>query len=104
MEQVRAGVWSIPVPIPDNPLRYTLSYLIEHDRGVLMVDTGWDHPEAWRALQAGLASCEIPLSAVTAILVTHVHPDHHGLSRAVREASGAWIGMHEHEDAILARQ
>jgi hypothetical protein len=31
-----------------------------------------------------------------------VHPDHHGLSGAVRERTGAWIGMHEREDALLA--
>ena len=30
VERVVPGVWSVPVPIPDNPLRYVLSYLIEH--------------------------------------------------------------------------
>jgi glyoxylase-like metal-dependent hydrolase (beta-lactamase superfamily II) len=102
VEQVTSGVWSVPVPIPDSPLRYVLSYLIEHQSGFVMVDTGWDHPDSWRALTAGLESCEIPMSAITTILVTHVHPDHHGLSRAMREQSGAWIGMHEREDAFLA--
>jgi glyoxylase-like metal-dependent hydrolase (beta-lactamase superfamily II) len=103
VEEVAAGVWSLPVPIPDNPLRYVLSYLIEHRSGVVMVDTGWDHPESWRALSDGLAACGVPVSAVSAVVVTHVHPDHHGLSAAVRERSGAWIGMHEREDAWLAR-
>jgi glyoxylase-like metal-dependent hydrolase (beta-lactamase superfamily II) len=102
VEKVTSGVWSVPVPIPNSPLRYVLSYLIEHESGFLMVDTGWDHPDSWTALTAGLESCEIPMTAITAILVTHVHPDHHGLSRAVREQSGAWIGMHEREDAFLA--
>jgi glyoxylase-like metal-dependent hydrolase (beta-lactamase superfamily II) len=103
VEQVSAGVWSVPVPIPDNPLRYVLSYLIEHASGFVMVDTGWNHPDSWRALQAGLDACQIPITAVTAVLVTHMHPDHHGLSAAVREASGAWIGMHEREDEMVAR-
>jgi glyoxylase-like metal-dependent hydrolase (beta-lactamase superfamily II) len=103
VEEVTSGVWSVPVPIPDNPLRYVLSYLIEHPSGFVMVDTGWDHPDSWAALVAGLKTCDIPMSAVTAVLVTHVHPDHHGLSAAVREQSGAWIGMHEREDALLTR-
>jgi glyoxylase-like metal-dependent hydrolase (beta-lactamase superfamily II) len=98
---VASGIWSIPVPIPDSPLRYVLSYLIEHDAGFLMVDTGWNHPESWRVLQAGLAECEIPMTAITAVIITHVHPDHHGLSEAVREQSGAWIGMHEREADFL---
>ncbi len=102
VEQVTSGVWSVPVPIPDSPLRYVLSYLIEHGSGFVMVDTGWNHPDSWQALTAGLDSCGIPVTAITAILVTHVHPDHHGLSGAVRERSGAWIGMHEREDAWLA--
>jgi len=90
------------VPIPDNPLRYVLTYLIEHQSGFLMVDPGWNHPDSWTALTTGLAAAQIPMSAITAVVITHVHPDHHGLSGAVREQSGAWIAMHEREDAWLA--
>jgi len=103
VEEVTGGVWSVPVPMPDSPLRYVLSYLLEHRSGVVMVDPGWNHPESWQALTAGLDTCGIPMSAVTAVVITHVHPDHHGLSGRVRELSGAWIGMHEREDALLAR-
>jgi glyoxylase-like metal-dependent hydrolase (beta-lactamase superfamily II) len=102
VEEVTSGVWSVPVPMPDSPLRYVLSYLLEYRSGVVMVDPGWNHPESWQALVAGLETCAIPMSAITAIVITHVHPDHHGLSGAVREASGAWVGMHEREDALLA--
>ncbi len=102
VEEVTGGVWSIPVPIPDNPLRYVLTYLIEHQSGFLMVDPGWNHPDSWTALTTGLAAAQIPMSAITAVVITHVHPDHHGLSGAVREQSGAWIAMHEREDAWLA--
>jgi glyoxylase-like metal-dependent hydrolase (beta-lactamase superfamily II) len=103
VEEVASGVWSVPVPVPDNPVRYVLCYLIEHDSGVVMIDPGWDHPDSWQALTAGLERCGIGWSSVTAVLVTHIHPDHHGLSGAVREASGAWIGMSEREDAMVAR-
>ena len=34
------------------------------------------------------------------MLVTHIHPDHYGLAGRVREASGAWIGLHP-EDAVM---
>ena len=54
VEQVRPGLWSIPVPIPDNPLRYVLVYALELDGGgVAIVDAGWDTDEAWGALTPG---------------------------------------------------
>jgi glyoxylase-like metal-dependent hydrolase (beta-lactamase superfamily II) len=104
VERVTGGVWSVPVPIIGNPLRYVLSYLIEHDAGFVMVDPGWNHPDSWQALTSGMSACEIPMSAVTAILITHVHPDHHGQSGKVAEQSGAWVGMHPAEDAFLERR
>jgi len=104
VEQVTPGVWSVPVPMPRNPLRYVISYLIEHDAGFVMIDPGWNAPESLQALTSGLETSGIPVTAVTAILITHVHPDHHGLSGAVRERSGAWVGMHEKEDSFLSLQ
>jgi glyoxylase-like metal-dependent hydrolase (beta-lactamase superfamily II) len=104
VEKVASGVWSVPVPIIGNPLRYVLTYLIEHDSGFVMVDPGWNHPDSWQALTSGMATAEIPMNAVTGILVTHMHPDHHGQSGRVRDASGAWVGMHPAEDSFLERQ
>ena len=41
------------------------------------------------------------LRDITGIVVTHIHPDHHGLSGWVREQSGAWIAMHAAEAETL---
>jgi glyoxylase-like metal-dependent hydrolase (beta-lactamase superfamily II) len=103
-EQVRPDLWSIPVPIPGNPLRYTLSYLIAGDSGLVLVDPGMDTEPTWQALQAGLAEAGAAVTDLTGIVVTHVHPDHHGLSGRLREQSGAWIAMHPVErDSLPAR-
>jgi len=101
VEQVRPGLWSIPVPIPDNPLRYVLVYALELDGGgVAIIDAGWDTDEAWGALTAGLATAGGSMADVRAVLVTHIHPDHYGLAGRVRSASGAWIGLHP-DDAVM---
>jgi len=101
VEQVRPGLWSIPVPIPDNPLRYVLVYALElGGGGVALVDAGWDTDEAWAALTSGLATAGGSIADVEAVLVTHIHPDHYGLAGRVREASGAWIGLHP-DDAVM---
>jgi glyoxylase-like metal-dependent hydrolase (beta-lactamase superfamily II) len=101
VEQVRPGLWSVPVPIPDNPLRYTLSYAFTGDAGTQIVDPGWDSAAGRRALTDGLATAGVTLGDVTGIVVTHIHPDHHGLSGWVREQSGAWIAMHAAEAETL---
>ncbi len=101
VEQVRPGLWSIPVPIPDNPLRYVLVYALELDGGgVALVDAGWNTEDAWSALSDGLATAGGSMSDVRAVMVTHIHPDHYGLAGRVREASGAWIGLHP-ADAVM---
>ncbi len=101
VEQVRPGLWSIPVPIPDNPLRYVLVYALElRGGGVALVDAGWNTDVAWDSLNEGLAAAGGSIDDVRAVMVTHIHPDHYGLAGRVREASGAWIGLHP-ADAVM---
>ncbi|QHF93683.1 hydrolase [Streptomyces sp. NHF165] len=97
------GVWSIPVPIPDNPLGHTLVHLIDTDAGPVLVDTGWDDPDSWQSLVDGLAACGTDVQALHGVLITHHHPDHHGLSARVREESGAWIAMHPADTDVVRR-
>jgi glyoxylase-like metal-dependent hydrolase (beta-lactamase superfamily II) len=94
VERVRAGVWSIPVPIPDNPLRYVLVYALECRDGVALVDAGWDDDRSWQALVDGLGAAGFAIGDVRAVLVTHFHADHLGLAGRVREASGSWVALH----------
>jgi glyoxylase-like metal-dependent hydrolase (beta-lactamase superfamily II) len=102
VEQVRPGIWSVPTPFPHSPLRYVLAYLVETERGPVLVDTGWPSGEAWDGLVAGVAATGHQITDVAAVLVTHFHADHFGLAHRVREASGAWVGMHPADAAILS--
>ncbi|MEV0899107.1 MBL fold metallo-hydrolase [Actinoplanes sp. NPDC049802] len=103
VERLPGGLVSVPVPIPDNPLRYTLSYLIPGDDGLVVVDPGWDSDTGWQALTAGLAEAGATAADVTGVVLTHVHPDHHGLTARLRDASGAWVAMHPAERDQLRR-
>ncbi|MFD6879214.1 MULTISPECIES: MBL fold metallo-hydrolase [unclassified Streptomyces] len=97
------GVRGIKVPIPDNPLGHTLVHVLDTDRGPVLVDTGWDDPASWDALTAGLGALGLAVADVHGVVITHHHPDHHGLSGQVREASGAWIAMHAADTEVVVR-
>ncbi|MEU6536769.1 MBL fold metallo-hydrolase [Streptomyces sp. NPDC047000] len=99
----RGGVRSVEVPIPDNPLGHTLVYVVDTDRGPVLIDTGWDDPASWDTLVAGLTACGTSVAEVYGVVVTHHHPDHHGLVGRVRDASGAWIALHAADAAIVRR-
>ncbi|MGI5203570.1 MBL fold metallo-hydrolase [Spirillospora sp. CA-108201] len=101
-EDLGGGLWSVPVPIPNNPLSYTLVYAVESPRGPVLIDAGWQHEDAWTALRDGLGTFGIDVADVYGVVVTHFHPDHAGLAGRVRETSGAWVAMH-HSDAAIVR-
>ena len=101
VERVRPGVWSIPVPIPMNPLRYVLVYAFETDQGIYIVDAGWNTDEAYDTLCAGLVTAGASVDDVRGVMVTHIHPDHYGLAGRVRETSGAWVALHPADAALI---
>ncbi|MHB8263937.1 MAG: MBL fold metallo-hydrolase [Acidimicrobiales bacterium] len=101
VEDLGSGLWSIPVPLPDNPLRYVLVYALELDEKLAIVDAGWNTEDAWETLTAGLESIGASVRDVRAVLVTHIHPDHYGLAGRVKEESGAWIALHPADAALI---
>lgn len=103
VEQVRSDVWSIPVPIPDNPLRYTLSYLFIGPE-TLLIDPGWDSDLGWQALNLGLAQAGIEPRSIAGIVITHAHADHHGMTHRLTDSIDAWVGMHPKDSESLAAE
>ena len=95
VEQVRPGLWSIPVPMPRNPLRYVLIYALALPDGLALIDVGWDSEESWRALVDGIAQTGHHVTDVRYAAITHLHPDHFGLAPRLREVSGAALAMHQ---------
>lgn len=100
VEQVRPGLWSIPVPLPI-VLRYVLVYAFETDRGPYIVDAGWNTDDAFEALSSGLTEAGFSVTDVRGVMVTHIHPDHYGLAGRIRETSGAWIALHPADAELI---
>ena len=94
----------MPVPIPNNPLRYVLVYVFEVGGGCVLVDAGWNTDDAYDTLVAGLGTAGFAIGDVRGVLVTHIHPDHYGLAGRVREASGAWVALHPADAALIGER
>ncbi len=101
VEQIRPGLWVVPVPIPMNSLRYVLVYVFATERGAYLIDAGWNTDEAFDALTEGLRQAGFAMSDVRGVMVTHIHPDHYGLAGRIREASGAWISLHPADARLI---
>ncbi len=97
VERVSPNVWSIPVPFPNNPMRYTLSYLSIGIGEAVLVDPGWNSDLGWQHLVEGLSQAGISPTDLTGIVATHFHSDHLGMAGRLRTASGAWLGIGENE-------
>lgn len=100
--RVRDGIWMLPIPMAHNPMRYTLSYLVEDDRGGLhVIDPGWPSPDTDERFAGFLAGIGHPVDDVATVTVTHHHPDHAGAAQELRRASGAAVLMHLDESETL---
>jgi glyoxylase-like metal-dependent hydrolase (beta-lactamase superfamily II) len=96
MVRILDGIYQLKVPLPGD-LGDTNVYLISGSEGWLMVDTGWESPEALSALRSELAQGGIELEDISSIIITHFHPDHIGLAKAIQEESGAKVLLHREE-------
>jgi glyoxylase-like metal-dependent hydrolase (beta-lactamase superfamily II) len=79
------GVRRVTLPMPVGP-RHVHCYLVAGADGWTLVDTGLGLPDASKRWAEILAELDRP---VTAIVVTHFHPDHVGAAADVARLTGA---------------
>ncbi len=91
--EVAPGAWKITVPIPF-PLRTVNMHALVGNNGWALVDAGMGLPDSRAAFTAGLQRAGLSINNLKAIVLTHHHPDHIGLSGELQEQSGAKVYMH----------
>lgn len=91
--EVDKNIWKLQVPIPF-PLRDVNMYALIGPEGWVLVDAGMGTPDARAAFSAGLRSAGLQIERLQAIVLTHNHPDHIGLSGELQAQSGAAVYIH----------
>ena len=100
--RVLDGVHQIKIPVPGGAAFDTNVYLIEGGDGHIMVDSGWDSQESLFALQEGVRGANLKLRDIKTVVITHIHPDHYGLSGKIKQICGAQLAMHRIDASFIS--
>jgi glyoxylase-like metal-dependent hydrolase (beta-lactamase superfamily II) len=96
------GVHQIKSPGPGDASLYTNVYVIEGGDGHILVDSGWDSQESLWALQEGIKATNLKLRDVKKVVITHMHPDHYGLSSKIKQICGAQVAIHRIDAGFIS--
>ena len=99
--EVAAGVYRIPLPLPNDGLRAVNVYAITDGSELVMIDSGWALQEARDQLEVALKAIGAGFGDVSRFLVTHVHRDHYTQAVVLRREFGNRIALGEHERTSL---
>jgi glyoxylase-like metal-dependent hydrolase (beta-lactamase superfamily II) len=89
--QVAPDIWRITLPLPFR-LRAVHLYLVRGADGYSLVDAGLDTQAARESFDDALQRLGVQHSQITRLYVTHMHPDHIGMSgRLARAGTRAFI-------------
>ena len=99
--QVLNGVHQIKTPCPGGLLWYTNVYVIEGSDGHILIDSGWDSQESLWALQEGIKAANLKLRDIRKVVITHIHPDHYGLTAKIKQICGAEVAIHRIDTELI---
>ena len=94
--EVYPDVNALALPLPFE-LESVNVYLIKLESGYMLVDCGMETEAAFETLRAAMAERGVDWREIRNIVLTHMHPDHMGMSARLLQLSGAELVMHEAE-------
>ncbi|MWA02925.1 MBL fold metallo-hydrolase [Actinomadura sp. LD22] len=106
VERVAEGVHRVPLPLEGDALRAVNVYVLVHDGGATLIDSGWSFGAGMDTLEAALGTLDLSMSQIDRVLATHFHRDHYTLAVRMRQRFGTRIalgaGDRESVEGVLA--
>jgi len=97
IQELADSLFKIEIPLPKNPLRSLNAYVIKSPDRHLIIDTGFDLPECYEAMQEGLRKLAVRLDDCD-FFITHLHADHAGLvTRLITDSSRVYFNRTDAE-------
>lgn len=94
--EVAPGIYQVRLPLPF-ALNHVNCYLLRDDDGWTLLDAGLHQPNIRVAWEAALAELGIEPGQIHQIVLTHMHPDHFGLSGYAQALTGAPVYLSPRE-------
>lgn len=94
-QSLGSGIHLIPAPLPYESPPWVNTYAVESNGGLLLIDCGTDWEPGREAIRQGFTYLGLEESAVHTLVVSHLHPDHVGMSARLVEEWGCRFVMHE---------
>jgi glyoxylase-like metal-dependent hydrolase (beta-lactamase superfamily II) len=91
--EVTAGVYRIPLPLPNDGLRAVNVYAVVDGNDLVMIDGGLSIPLARNRLARALDGIGFSFGDIRRFLVTHVHRDHYTQAIDIRRDFGTVVGL-----------
>ena len=102
VEQLRADLWSIPVPMSPARCATCSVYAFALAGGGLgLIDTGWDSDEGWDGADHGLREIGAASPTSAASWSPTCTSTTSGWPTGCAQASGAWLAMHPADAAVV---
>ena len=101
VEDLGAGVYRIPLPLPMDGLKAVNVYAITDPGGVDLIDAGIALIPARERLAAALRQLGYDLGDIRNFFVTHIHIDHYSLAVELRKTFHSIVSLGEEERANL---
>lgn len=100
-EEIRPGIWTLPLRKPGY-IPTSFAYLIsDNEDGIHIIDPGWNSEENWAALKNRILGLGRQVTDIKSVTVTHLHNDHLGMSKRIRDHSGATVALHQREQLAI---
>ncbi len=99
VRQMAEDVWQVRLPLPF-ALNHVNCYLLRGPRGWTVLDTGLNWPDAEAAWLTTLDELNIRPGDIDRVVLTHMHPDHFGLSGRFQEWSGKPVFLSPREEEL----
>ena len=90
--ELAPGLYQLTIPLPFR-LNHVHVYLVEADKGFMLIDTGVNTSEAFSSLKRKLDDIGLDFHAITQVVITHFHSDHCGQAARIHDLGGAQIAM-----------